>query len=481
MKTFRIVINLFFLLLIVFANSSCGNPNGPNNPSEEIYKVNKFIVDGFDMYYLWNKEMPRVDAKKEKDPYALFEKLRYKDDRWSMLTDDVKSLLDSFSGVGTTFGYSLAFYRLSGDKPDVFAVVEYVHANSPAEKAGIKRGDLFLGKDGVGITVDNYLDLIYASAIELEFGKLEDNVLSYTGQKVSLSAVKDYMDPVLLDDVFDTGGKKIGYLVYTDYLLKSHQRLKDVFTKFSQQHIDELILDLRYNSGGYALTSQILSSMIVPKSVLDNREMYLKQVYNQNLTDYFVEQGNPPVDYYAHQYQYADENGKTETVTIDSYLSLSRLFVITGKSTASASEATIAGIKPYLNVVLVGGKTAGKYNGGIVMSPEDLYTKPDMSIANWGMYIMIYRYMNKDGFPEVLGGIEPDVPVEENLLKNSTALGNLSEPLLKAVIGLIQGQALQGAPAAFDNFFVSKFKQLDAQNNKPGGMIELKKEKLSLE
>lgn len=469
MKNLKVYANLFLLIFIVFAHGSCqGDPEA--GVSEETYKVNKFIYDGFDLYYLWNKEMPDVDIKKESDSYTLFKKLMYKDDKWSRLSDDAKNYFESFTGTTTTFGYSLDFYYISESNKNILAVVQYVHPHSPADKVGIKRGDIFLKMNGVDITEDNYRDLVYASQIELEYGILENNELVYTGNKVKITAVKDYMEPILLDSIYEQNGKKIAYLLYTDYLLKSHQQLKAIFTKFSQANVDELILDLRYNSGGYALTSQILSSMIVPKSVLDNNDIYLEETYNQLLNKEFAKDR---IKRYYHEYVYKNENDVTESVKIENHLNLSRVFVITGKNTASASEATIAGLKPYLDLVLVGEKTSGKYNGGIILTPDLLYKNPDKSILNWGMYVMIYRYMNKNGFPESLEGIMPDYSLpDEKVLSYRQTLGDLEESRLSTVMDIINGNIPQEITTDFDNSQI-RFEALRATDMKAGRMIEL--------
>lgn len=122
--------------------------------------------------------------------------------------------------------------------------------------------------NGTDITTSNYYDLFYSSSVTLGMATLNGNVISLNNKTISLAAVSMYQEPVNTYKVINKGSSKIGYLFYTDYTLKSHEKLLEVLQSFKASRVTDVILDLRYNLGGYSLTSQILSSMLAPASVV---------------------------------------------------------------------------------------------------------------------------------------------------------------------------------------------------------------------
>jgi|GEM_PF-3785724 len=235
---------LLLLLFISFSFFSCEKENENSRLSEK-NQVITFAYDCMSTYYLWNKNVPALNLKNEAntDPYAYFEKIRYVDDHWSMLTDDVKSLSESLSGTGTTFGYSLALGTFSDDPDNVFAVVLFTYPGSPAEIAGLKRGDFIIGMNDRPITRDNYTDLFYASNLNLNLGYLQGETV-YSGGSVSLQARNMYLNPVNKYKIIEKGNHKIGYLFYTDFLLQSHNELQNVFDYFKQNNVTFFFYDI---------------------------------------------------------------------------------------------------------------------------------------------------------------------------------------------------------------------------------------------
>ncbi len=423
---------------IIFTLNGCKD----EEPTGE-QAVNRFINDCFEVYYLWNNLLPGVNYKKETDPYTFFNKMKYKDDRWSTLTDDVKAMEESFSGEDTTFGYSLIFYY--SEILGYFAVVRYTYPDSPAEKAGLKRGDIILRINGNDINQSNYLKLYYSTALELSLGKFEQDSLILSGRTVSMTAVKTYLSPVIVDKIVDIEGNKIGYLHYTDYLLKSHNELKRVFSEFANANVQNVVLDLRYNGGGYAVTSRFICSMLLAKERLNGNNIYLKQVWNKEYMNYFKKQGEDVNEYFTDIIRYSD-GSKDVKETVDVNLGISRIYILTGDNTASASEATIVGLMPYMEVITIGETTHGKYCGGSILSPDIIYNSSGRTqwyneIRNWGAYIMLYRYANANGYPEHTNGLKPDYVVNEDLINHAYPLGDPAEPLFAKAIELITGIA----------------------------------------
>lgn len=428
----------------IFAISGC-----TNDPVEQDLvddglavseRINQFIVEGVQSVYLW-EDMTDWSYYNTKEVFAayanhskLFDKFIHTDDRWSSLSEDIKGLEDEFNGVSTTFGYTLSVYYhpfADSKSKEVIAVVLYTAAGSPAEAAGLKRGDILVEMNGGKITEDNYRNLYFASSLILQRGVVASDGQSITTQpdNISMTAVEMYENPVNTYKIINKGTHKVGYLCYTGYQKESESDLVRVFSEFKSAGVTDVVLDLRYNPGGYARTALILSSILAPKDVVKRKDVYLEHHYNNAYTNYYKSKGDDMKDRF------------TDTLSVN--MDLKRLYVLTSGGTASASEATIVGLDPYLEMIRIGETTSGKYCGGILFSPEDLYGKKYQSyysdFANWGMYIMIYRYANINGITSFTGGLEPDIQAKEvwSALK---PFGDEDDPLLGRALAHIQGQ-----------------------------------------
>lgn len=409
------------------------------NPDEEIasaltQKINQFIWENTSDFYLWVDKLPSgINLRYQKDPIAYFDTLKYKpDDQWSFVTDQAQSTSDLFEGIETTYGYSLAL-SYWGDDGSIIGIIQYVHLDSPAAKVGLKRGDILCAMNGKDIMEDNLNDLYYSATIELTLGAYhtQDNIVSATDKKVSMTAVKMYEDPVNTYRVIEKGSKKIGYLFYTAYTEKSYDQLKKVFGKFKAAGVTDVVLDLRYNSGGDSRTGQLLSSMLAPASALDGRTIYLTREWNTKYNTYWEEKDPTQLRIYF------------DPSVSDVNMDLSTLYVLTGTETASASEATMVSLKAYLNLIQIGETTHGKYCGSLLLQPTILQNGEwvlDEEIKDWALNLISYRFVNKNGETEFKNGFTPQYRVEEQLVdENVLPLGDEHEELLSKAIELITG------------------------------------------
>lgn len=195
-----------------------------------------------------------------------------------MLTDDYENFSNSVAGIGLSFGFDFILAYGDENRKSVVGVVTLVYAGSPAEKAGFKRGDIFTQVNGIAMTGENY-----SKVLTEQFNSTSGCAFTFYDGRTSskLTAVNMYEDPVFPCKVFDCKGKKVGYLFYNSFTLLSYERLLEEFAKLKDEGVSELILDLRYNGGGYVTTLYALASMLAPEQAVKNNEVFETEVYNK--------------------------------------------------------------------------------------------------------------------------------------------------------------------------------------------------------
>lgn len=438
MKKMKYLLGGLAVILMAFS-SGCTKSDGPDSKltQEErlLQKANKFVYDYTSEAYLWRDHIPSgITYKSAPTPPELFELMRYDNlDKWSYVTDNSQEAMDEFQGVSTTYGHSLAFGRFTNKPDNLFAVVQFVYEGSPAQKAGLERGGVILKLNGAAITEDNYRQLYYSQTMEIGMGTFnESGAIVDSGVSHKLSAVKMYEDPVVAHSVIDAGGSKVGYLSYAGFYAESHDRLVEVFKEFQTAGVSELILDLRYNLGGNAETPPYLASLFAPAEAVKGKKVFLTQTWNDLYMDYYNNKKYDMNTYF------------NEKIPVN--LNLGRVFVLATSSTASASEATISGLMPYMDVVLIGGNTYGKYCGAALLVPTDSEGNEDKEISNWLLSLVVYKFVNTQGLTEFKDGISPDYKVEDSGLLQGIPLGDASDPMVAKALSIIAGDT-KGAEA----------------------------------
>lgn len=427
--------------------------------SQRLY-ANMFAYNVMDTYYLWRDEVDEgMKAWLTTDePIGKVADLRYKDakgkdiDRWTVLTDDFAGMRGSVSGHTRSFGLDFMLFYADRTQSRIYGVVTFTYADSPAEKAGLARGDIFRTVDGKELTPGNYVDLLSSSFYgggSMRLG-LED------GRSVSMTAVDMYENPILKASILEQGDKKVGYLHYTSFTLDSCEELIDIFRGFTEAGIDEMVLDLRYNGGGYVTTEELLASMLAPREVVSSGKVFSTEVYNARLAE---EWGDEP-SCFRTSFEVSSGSTKKTLSTEGVNPDLKRLYVLVGGASASASESLVCGLRPYMDVILIGQQTYGKYCAGAMIGAESwfdtvkddledgVYEKALPYVDNWGIYVMYARYADCNGRTlSMPDGIVPDVEGEDNPM-DGFALGDPSEALLSVALGLMGGHPAAGTRAA---------------------------------
>ena len=422
------IYGFFAIAFISLALSSCAekvNPidNGKDEPtpeptvtkpSREIQQADQFAIDFLGSYYLWSeqvaKDLVRLDPDTCKTPISVVKKIRYRNagkevDHWTMMTDDLASMTSSVQGLGLSYGYGLEARWKDQTHTGLVFIVQYVNKGKPADKAGLKRGDVIWTINGQEIVYQtNYQEMAReafdSQSITMEVGPGPSKLTS-----VSMTANKDWEDPVIVNKTFDIDGKKVGYLFYGAFDQDSGTTLPDVFRKFKEDGISELIIDLRYNGGGYTSTECELASMIAPPTNVAAKDVF--------------------------------QTGEIINIS-DANPGISKLYAIVTGGSASASEGLIVGLGPYMDIKLIGERTYGKYCAGIMWSPENLYTKESTfdysKIKKWGMYVMISMFADKNG----KNAAQPDgIPVNieaQDDVQDGYQLGDENETMLKEAL-----------------------------------------------
>lgn len=449
---------LFSMMLSLLLGGSiftgCSDENSGEEPgggsetqevTEEIYYANMFGKDVMSTFYYWCDEIGTdLDAwniKTNTDPIGTVDRIRYHEgekfiDKWTMLTDDMDSFTSSVEGVSTTFGWSLSVYPVSATSNQCVAAVNFVHAGTPAAEAGLDRGDIIVGLNGGNLTTENYLDLYYASALKVDLGRYEaaTNTISPLGKSVELTARTMYEDPVLCDSIYEFGGKKVGYLAYSSFDLHSIEKLVETAREFKAAGVEELVLDLRYNGGGYVITENVLASLFAPQEAVDQKLVFEQEDYNDYLTEEYRKLGYSLETRFATEFEYPDGNVTKNVSTKGANIGLKKVYGLIGSGSASASEALLGGLMPYMDVQLIGSQTHGKYCTGWMMAAKEAYKLCPKAIEDWGIYVMVSIYQNADGeTPCMPDGMVPDVEVEDVPLL-PYRLGDVDEPLLRAAL-----------------------------------------------
>lgn len=288
---------------------------------------------------------------------------------------------------------------LSANGSDMAIAPAYVRRGSPAEAAGMRRGDLVYAVNGTRLTTSNYhnyMTSLYQSpsgSYSFSFLRFEDNgkggydLNAY--ESGTASAGLHVYDPVLHASIMtdpDDPSVKIGYLVYESFDLNSQEFLEETISDFAEAGITDMILDLRFNAGGAVAQSRWLSGCIAGPD--NGSKTFTKVVYNDGKTENWT-------------FDYGYDND-TDNLGKPTYLGLDRLYVICSYNTASAAELVINSLRGVdFPVKLIGGTTEGK-NVGMEVA-EKVYSGRRFQFSPVTFWVR-----NAKDFGDYPDGIRPD-------------------------------------------------------------------------
>lgn len=302
--------------------------------------------------------------------------------KYSFIDDG--TVTTELNGVKGDFGLDVQ-YNLVNDLR-----IEYVYPGSPAGLAGLTRGcqitsingNSNISYDGAGYGTGTSTNLNFVSNAIYDSGTLTMTVTALNGstKTVNLTTADYNVNPILKDTVIaTTNGHKVGYFVFNSFVSDAvaDPLLNAAFANFTTQGITDIVVDLRYNGGGYVSTAQYIDNLIVPTA--KSGSLMYNTYYNSNLVSdkdpLLVGQfgGQPDFSIAGNAVNF----GKVGTLNVNRVF-----FIITGQ-TASASELTINNLRPEMDVEFVGEQSYGKPVGffAIDINKYEMFT-PEFSVEN---------------------------------------------------------------------------------------------------
>ncbi|WP_426055012.1 S41 family peptidase [Janthinobacterium sp. PSPC2-1] len=390
----------------------------PGTLLDELTWVRSWI----DETYLWYREVPTTyQPSSFSTPIAYFDVLKttattasgQPKDRFHF-TYTTAEWEASLNGVELGYGMLLALTR---NTPPRKAVISIVEPGSPAALAGLQRGDMLQSIDGV-----DFVNAADAASLKIiNAGLLPKaqgtHALSFsrdgTVRNATLQAVEVSTSAVQNERIIDTPTGKVGYLTFNTHNNVAERQLVETMRRFQAAGISDLVLDVRYNGGGYLDVASELAYMIAGPQVTTGKTF--EQVLFNDKT-----RPEAPVPFHAQSRGFGGPNPLPKGTPLPS-LGLKRVTLLTTGNTCSASEAIINGLRGVdVQVNLIGGTTCGK--------PYGFYPQPNCGTTYFAVQ---FQGVNAKGFGDFADGMAPTCEVADDY---QHALGDAAEGMLAAAL-----------------------------------------------
>lgn len=377
----------FFLVLIAFLGSMSSCTKSADSPDEVIEPTQRtedqLIKDSIYYYYklysLWEESIPQfTDISKFTDTIKTTNDVLTRLKLWTPTfapyvmtggTYDRFSVLNTSNGgfglssklkMDNNDGYGLFFQWGAVTNDKAYPLVYFVEGGSPANTKGLVRSDVVLSINDVdteiavtctdaecrpvdeqrfNVLVSLLRNSVLQSSMKIKVQKSNNEIKTY-----DLGFQRYQINPLILDTVFENSN--IGYFAYSSFEEiennNSNQRNIDrVFRDFATKKVKNLIVDLRYNGGGYVDAAVYLADKII------NNAGKNKLMLTYELNNYLSRNKNSPTSSFKDVYFLKNNDLELQTVCF-----------IVSNSTASASEMLINVLKPYMNVKIIASGTA---------------------------------------------------------------------------------------------------------------------------
>lgn len=387
----------------------------PESCSVEAQK--DWILSTMREVYLWNDLIPaEVDLSAYETPEDVVVGLRQGVDRWSRATDKAQS--DALTMKGKYVGTGLSLAR---DEQNRLRVA-FAHADSPAGRAGLVRGDVIWAVGGKTVAQRD-ADKDWSGAwgesepgssvtIEVHAGDLSADEVNSTNLR-TVELVTDWVQIVTVPhhDVLDVGGHKVGYLLFWTFVAIAYDELDAAFADFAAAGVDTVVVDLRYNGGGLVAVASYLIDLLAAAE--HHGEVAYRVEFNAGL---------------------AGENSVERLERQPHSLPLDRVFFLTTKKTLSASELVINAVAPWVDTFLVGARTGGKPVGSRYFEFCDKI-----------LQAITFRFTSAAGVTDYFDGLPVVCERGDDL---DHALGDPAEAMLAGALDLLTGAGCAAGSSA---------------------------------
>ena len=365
-------------------------------------------------HYLFYEDLPKEEKLNFfNKPHDLLKQLASQKDQKNGVVfshiDSVKTVEKSRAeNVYPTFGFECALVRVPNGAEAMRVL--YTQKDSPAEEVKLKRGDWIIAVNGKRINQNNFISIVTQpqSAYSFTMGAFNGEGFD-TLNVVKMPAPRMVKNRDVLEvHPISMGGKTAYYILYNAFGSDVKQ-LTDLFAQLGGKAFDDIILDLRYNPGGYVTTSQVLGSNLAPVEAMN--KPFIKMKFNDKKDTLAVYNFDPKL------------------VSNKAPMGYRNLYVITSQHTASASEAIINGLRPFMKgrIFQVGDNTFGKNLG------QQLFR--DERALQMDFWLTTFSLSNAEDFGDYFSeGLKPDFLLKENVQGALGALGTKQDSLMLPVL-----------------------------------------------
>ncbi|MGO4395018.1 S41 family peptidase [Variovorax sp. M-6] len=390
-----------------------------------------------DETYLWFGEVPTTLAAKDyATPIAYFGALKTPAltasgrarDRFHFTADTADYRASSQSGIEVGYGLELAF--LSAAPPRDIRVA-FTEPGSPAAQAAIERGMKLIEIDGIDVASGANVAGLNAGLAPVREGESHSFRLQAADgslRTVSLNSARITRTPVQSVKSLAAANGPVGYLLFNDHVATAESQLIAAVNQLKADSITDLVIDMRYNGGGLLDIASELAYMIGTDSA--TRDAVFERLQFNSKNPFRLTAGQATIPFHATTRGFSTKAGQPLP-----QLGLSRVTVLTGPDTCSASESVVNSLRGVGIVVnLIGGATCGK--------PYGFYPQDNCGTTYFAIQ---FQGVNQLGAGDYGDGFAPTCAVADDF---GHALGDPAEARLAAALSLRSTGACPAAAAS---------------------------------
>ncbi len=320
---------------------------------------------------------------------------------FSLPTDEYQKMQES----GAVMGYGFNF-KLIRSAPPREVVVSYTDPDTPASAAGVRRGWEIIAVNGVDMINSDDVETLNSALFPSVKGVQNTFTFKLVGsneeRNITLTTGEFIQDPVMNVSTIATNSGNVGYVQFNDHNAPAERQLYDAFNQLAGSNISDLVIDMRYNGGGYLNMAAQLGYMVAGPYNTDGL-IFEKTIFNDKYpnTNPVTGRALTPIPFIDEYLAFDPDSGIRKGTKLPS-LNLDRVFVLSSSSTCSASEALINGLNGIpaargFKVILIGGNTCGK--------PYGFYPTDNCDTT---FFTIQFTGVNHAGFGEYSDGFAPE-------------------------------------------------------------------------